>query len=65
MSEELGEPGAADDGGDGTLIKHPDDANNIQKKLEKGDDAGGIMADISKWYGDNPILARALIGSCC
>ena len=61
--EELGEPGAADDGGDGTLIKHPDDTSNIQKKLEGGDDPKGIMADISKWYGDNPILARALMGA--
>ena len=60
---EPGEPGTEDDGGDGTLIKHPDDTSNIQKKLEGGDDPKGIMADISKWYGDNPILARALMGA--
>ena len=63
-ADELGEPGAGDDGGDGTLIKHPDDTSNIQKKLEGGDDPKGIMADISKWYGDNPVLAKALIGGC-
>ena len=60
---EPGEPGTANDGGDGTLKANTDATSTVQTALDNGEDPKGIMDKISEWYGDNPILARALTGA--
>ena len=64
------EANAPDDSGDMGGYDNPetqaqlDQANkDIQDKLAAGEDPKSMIDDISKWYGDNPVLAKALIGA--